>query len=144
MALTLFSCAALYARNIKPVAINSFRLRNPVELTQALQFALLLGAIFLATAAVREWLGETGLFLLAGLSGIADVDAITISLSRMAAADHSVRAAGSAIILATLVNSGVKALLVATLGGRKLGGFVAWPLALCIIIGAVWQWLLGG
>jgi uncharacterized membrane protein (DUF4010 family) len=144
MALTLFCCAALYARNIKPVAIDALRLRNPVELTQALQFALLLGAIFLATAAAREWLGETGLFLLAALSGIADVDAITISLSRMAAADYSVRAAGGAIILATLVNSGAKALLVATLGGMKLGGAVAWPLALCIIIGAVWQWRLGG
>ena len=144
MALTLFSCAALYARQIKTVALDSFKLHNPVEITQALQFALLLGAIFLATAGVREWLGEAGLYLLAALSGIADVDAITISLARMAAADYSVHAAIGAIVLATMVNTGAKALLVAILGGRKIGSLVAWPLALCIIIGAVWQWRLGG
>lgn len=140
MAVMLFSCAALYARQLKPLALEALELRNPVELGQALQFGLLLGGIFLVTEGAREWLGETGLFLLAALSGVADVDAITISLSRMAATDLSPRAAGAGIIIASMVNTAVKGFLVALLGGKKLAASVIWPLALCILVGALWQW----
>ena len=59
-------------------------LRNPMELLPALGFGLLLAAIMLLAEAFRAWLGDTGIYVLATISGIADVDAITLSLARMA------------------------------------------------------------
>jgi uncharacterized membrane protein (DUF4010 family) len=58
------------------------RLENPFDLDTALKFGALLALIVLAARALREWLGYRGLYLLAAISGLADVDAITLSASR--------------------------------------------------------------
>jgi uncharacterized membrane protein (DUF4010 family) len=144
MALIVFAAAALYARKSAPKSIDAFKLRNPVELAQALQFALLLAIIFVVTRAVREWLGEAGLYWVAVFSAVADVDAITISVSRMASGDLTIKAALGAIILVTLVNTFAKTLLVAVLGGKSIAAKIAWPFGVAVIAGLLWQWRCGG
>ena len=101
MALWLFA-AALHTRKSEQATLDSFKLRNPVELGQALQFGLLLALIILATHGARAWLGEAGIYLLAAISGIADVDAITISMSRLGFGEVSVGSAAFAILAATM------------------------------------------
>ena len=59
-------------------------LQNPFDLVSALQLAALIGFILLVTAITIQYLGENALLALAALSGIADVDAITLSLAGMA------------------------------------------------------------
>ena len=62
-------------------ASEALQLRNPVELTQAVKFGLLLAAVLLASKAAQAWRGDSGLYVLAAIAGISDVDAITISLA---------------------------------------------------------------
>lgn len=95
-------------------------LKNPLELLPAIQFGLLLAAILLAAHAARAWLGDTGIYVLALVSGMADVDAITLSLSRMAGEDLSHAVAARAILIAVSVNTFVKAIIASFIGGREL------------------------
>jgi len=93
-------------------------LRNPLELRVAVVFGLLLALIMLLGAALREWLGEAGIWALAAASGIADVDAITLSLAQMSKQDLLPLLAASGIILAAAVNTLVKAGMATVIGGR--------------------------
>jgi uncharacterized membrane protein (DUF4010 family) len=143
MALWLFAGAALNTRKTEHASLDSFKLRNPVELGQALQFGLLLALIILATHAERAWLGEAGIYLLAIVSGIADVDAITISMSRLGLGEVSIRSAAIAVLAATMVNTLTKGALVAIIAGAKTAAPIAAPIAGCLLIGLVlgWWWV---
>ncbi|HLA29576.1 MAG TPA: MgtC/SapB family protein [Pseudomonas sp.] len=95
-------------------------LQNPFELAPALRFATLLVLILLLVEGARHWLGAMGVYLVALLSGLADVDAITLSLARSAHTDLSTQVAVHGIFLAALSNSLAKAVLIALIGGRQL------------------------
>ncbi len=55
----------------------------PSDLRAAIWFGLLYGVILFAVAAAREHLGQRGLYAVAGLSGLTDVDAITLSVTNL-------------------------------------------------------------
>ena len=95
-------------------------LRNPLELQAALGWAALLAVLSVLSRAFYEWLGPKGLFALATLSGLADVDAIGLSLARMTPASIDVETAARAIACAALANTFAKGTLSALLGGRAL------------------------
>lgn len=111
-------------------------LHNPLQLSTAVQFGLLLAAVMLLAEALRAWLGEAGIYLLAGVSGISDVDAITLSMARMAQGDLPAEVATRAIVLAAVVNTLVKGGLALVIGGAGMGARI-----LPVFIGAV---ALGG
>ncbi len=92
-------------------------LKNPFELAPALRFAALLVLILFLVEAGRRYLGDAGVYLAALLAGVADVDAITLSLAR---GESSTTVAARAIFLAVLSNSVVKGVLIAVIGGRQL------------------------
>jgi uncharacterized membrane protein (DUF4010 family) len=95
-------------------------LRNPLELQAALGWAALLAALTLLSRALYVWLGSAGLFILAVISGLADVDAIGLSLARMVPASIDAETAARAIACAALANTLAKGMLAALLGGRAL------------------------
>ena len=95
-------------------------LKNPFELGPALRFGALLLLILFLVEAARRWFGDAGVYLVAVLSGLTDVDAITLSLARSADAELSAEVAVQGIFLAVLSNSLVKGLLIALIGGRQL------------------------
>lgn len=95
-------------------------LKNPFELAPALRFAALLLLILFLVEGARRWLGDAGVYLVALVSGLADVDAITLSLARSARSDLSQQVAVHGIFLAALSNSLVKAGLIVLIGGRQL------------------------
>lgn len=96
-------------------------LKNPLELRQALRFGALLAIILLLAEAIKRSLGNTGLYALAAVSGISDVDAINLSVARMTHADLAVSTAAVAIVAAAVSNTLTKGVLAATLGQRGLG-----------------------
>jgi uncharacterized membrane protein (DUF4010 family) len=95
-------------------------LKNPFELGPALRFGALLLLIMGVLEAARHWFGDAGVYLVALLSGLTDVDAITLSLARSADADLNAQVAVHGIFLAVLSNSVMKGLLIALIGGRQL------------------------
>ncbi len=96
-------------------------LQNPFDFKMALQFAALLTLIMILAQALRHWFGQLGVYLLAAVAGVSDVDAITVSLSRMAPEELALVAAAGAITVAALVNTVVKGLMAAFIGGGTIG-----------------------
>jgi len=82
--------------------------KNPLSLPIAVLFGLLYGAVLLFSHMAQFHFGEEGLFVVAGLSGITDVDAITLTISQMAAEGTLAETAARTILLAAAVNSLVK------------------------------------
>lgn len=98
----------------------------PFDLGTALGFAAFLAFMAVLVPAAKEWLGTSGLYALSAVSGLADVDAILISLARLhEAGGASTLAAIVALGLATLSNMVSKAAIAWTAGGPAVGRPVA-------------------
>jgi len=94
---------------------------NPAQLKPAIIFGLLYAVILFAVAATREQFGESGLYVVAVLSGLTDVDAITLATAQMMNKDRiGVDTGWRLIMVATLANTLFKGGVVAFLGGRAL------------------------
>ena len=90
-----------------------------------MKLGLLFGLILGSIGFFQERFGEAGVYVVAALSGVTDVDAITLSLSKLAGAKISEITAIYGIVIASAVNSAVKLGIVFVLGGRKLGGYMS-------------------
>ncbi|WP_376690776.1 MgtC/SapB family protein [Wenzhouxiangella sp. EGI_FJ10409] len=119
----------LRGRADQPDGEESTLLRNPMELKSALFFGALLAVIMLLGKALSEWAGDAGLWILAAASGLADVDAITLSLARMSQGEVALQVASVGIIIAAGANSLLKGGMALGIGGRALGWRVLLPLA---------------
>ncbi|MDP3797873.1 MAG: MgtC/SapB family protein [Polaromonas sp.] len=109
----------------------------PFGLSTALGFGAFLGLMAVLTQASKAWLGDPGLYALATLSGLADVDAIIISVMKMQAADGlAVTTTMVAVGLATAANMVAKACIAAVIGGMPLGRPVAAGYGLSIAAGS--------
>ena len=107
-AVGLLYCAALYLSR-RVVGKGDLQFSNPFDLWSAIKFGLLYAVILVAARAAQLYLGETGVFLSSLLSGLVDVDAITLSLSHLSKTDAlSLTTAAQGIVLATIANTAVK------------------------------------
>ena len=141
---TYASAALIWWRAERPAAAHDEPvIRNPLELGSAITFGVLLAVVLLAGKGLQAWAGDSGVLALAAVSGIADVDAITLALSRMGGGDIALRLAALGIVLAAAVNSTVKALMSAFIGGSMLAVRVAFPLLLAAVAGLGVAWLGG-
>ncbi len=96
--------------------------KNPLQLSEAIKFAILFGIIYGAIFFVKNRYGDIGVYVVSIISGITDVDAITLSLSEMAKENKlNYLSALTGIILASFTNTLAKLSLVYWLGGKNLG-----------------------
>lgn len=95
-------------------------LTNPFSLTSAIKFALFFAAVLLVVEVVKQKLPGQGLYLVAGLAGLTDVDAITLSMASFARDGGNAALAANAIGIAALTNTVVKAGMVVTLAAAGL------------------------
>ncbi|MCH9651719.1 MAG: MgtC/SapB family protein [Deltaproteobacteria bacterium] len=94
---------------------------NPSELRSALGFAALYALILLAVATVNEKFGDRALYGVALLSGLTDMDAITLSTGKLMQSGELPFATGfRLILLASLSNLAFKLGIVRLLGGKRL------------------------
>lgn len=94
---------------------------NPAELKSALLFGAIYALIVFATAAVKERFGGQALYVIAVISGVVDVDAITLSTAQLAAAERvDTTTTWQVILIASLVNLVFKAGVALMLGSAKL------------------------
>ncbi len=111
-------------------------LSNPFELGMAIKFAALLAAVIVASKLLQSWGGSAGLYLLAAIAGLADVDAVALSMSQMGGKSVLVSVAATSVIIAAFVNTGVKVALVAGLCGGLMARRIALAQGGVIAIGA--------
>lgn len=105
-------------------ASESVPVQNPLQLQGALLFAGVYALVKLLTRVGLEVFGSAGVFVVSALSGVADVDAISLSLARLAANQQlMLSVAAIAILIAALSNTVFKTAL--SFGAGKLGVYVA-------------------
>lgn len=97
-------------------------LQNPFALIPALKWGFVLCVVLLGSYFLQRWLGARGAILAAAASGVADVDAITLSMSKQAK-DQTITTnlAVLAITVAVLSNMVVKGGIAVFSGGWKFG-----------------------
>ena len=97
-------------------------LKNPFRLRPALFFGAVFAAVLLVSQSANTWFGDSGIYATAFLSGLADVDAITITLSALEAdGEISPAVATTGIVIGAIANTLTKAGLAWLLGTVKLG-----------------------
>jgi len=114
----------LYLTSKREKIPQNIELKNPFDLKEALLMGLLFGATLALIALANRYLGESGVYAVASVSGIADVDAIVLSLSSLAKNGLSHSVAHYAILIAILSNTVGKMGLVFFLGKKELFRFV--------------------
>lgn len=117
--------------------------KNPAQLKTAVVFGLLYGIILLAVAFVNEEFENDALYVVAIISGLTDVDAITLSLSQiMKQGNLEIDTGWRLILLASLSNLFFKGILAATLGTQRLAKWVGITFGISIVAGflIIWLW----
>lgn len=122
--------------------IAEITIDNPLQLVTALQFGVLLAIILLLSEAMKNWFGDAGIYSLAIISGLLDVNAITLSLSRSAQGELSHPVAAMGILLACASNTLFKGIMFAFVAGIKLHYRYAIYMTLAVTPGllyGIWQ-----
>lgn len=116
--------------------------KNPAQFKSALIFGLLYGLILLAVAFTKKTFGNEALYVVSIISGLTDVDAITLSLSQlMKGGGLETNSGWRLILLASLSNLVFKGVMAATLGTKQLAKWIGLSFGLSIIVGLLILWL---
>jgi uncharacterized membrane protein (DUF4010 family) len=100
---------------------GTLALTNPFDLATVLKFGALLAVVMLLANALTQLYGAGGAYALAAASGIADVDAVTLSMAQLARTSLGPETAATAILVTVAVNSVAKGVLAWITGGRGVG-----------------------
>ena len=133
--------AGLFFYNKNPNQ-NNIEPDNPAQFKTALVFALAYALILLAVAYVKNEHGRSGLYSITIVSGLTDVDAITLSIANLLNDSRMNPSEGwRLILLAALSNLVFKGGIIAFLGSRKLFRIIAPLIGATLIVGALVFWL---
>jgi len=108
---------AMADKDTEPLALD-----NPFELATVLKFGAFLAVVMVVAKLVTAAAGNAGAYAVAAASGLADVDAITLTMAQLGGAELGRPVAAGAILVAVAVNTFAKAALAWSMGGRGPGG----------------------
>lgn len=112
---------ALSLRNALGGGGDVLQPENPAQLKSAVVFGGLYGLVLLLVAAGKHFFGQSGLYAVAAISGLTDMDAITLSTGRLVERGRlDPESAWRAVVLASISNLAFKAGMVWVLGGIAL------------------------
>ena len=95
--------------------------KNPLELKAAFLFALVFVAVLVLTQLAREHLGRGGLYSLAAILGLADVDPFILGIAQSGSTLTPLPVAATAILIAAASNNVMKAIYAYGFADRKTG-----------------------
>lgn len=116
---------------------------NPADLKGGIVFGLIYSAVILAVAAGKDFFGNNGLYVVSIISGLTDVDALTLSTAQLAKQNRlDPLTASQLIMIGALSNLVFKAGMVFALGDRRLAKFImaSFGLAVAAGIGIIVIW----
>jgi len=117
-------------------------LQNPFSLSSAIRFALVFAAVLLVVALVQTYLPGRGLYAVAALAGLSDVDAIVLSMAGCVGRGACTTQVGvTSIVIAAIANTLVKSGMVVALGAAALRGPVLGVTAAIVAAGLAALWL---
>jgi uncharacterized membrane protein (DUF4010 family) len=118
-------------------------MKNPTEIRAALSFGVLYAVVLFAAAWLSDLVGSRGVYAVALVSGLTDLDAITLSSLRLFNLGNlQAHQTATAILLAMLANTVFKSSLAVVIGGATLARKVL-PGMFAVAAGLVLGWLVG-
>jgi uncharacterized membrane protein (DUF4010 family) len=130
--LLLYLRSREHARGDGPVSIT-----NPFELTTALKFTAVFAVVLVGSKAATQYLGTSGTYAAGLIAGATDVDAISLSMARLAGGEIPFPVAATTVYLGLASNTIVKAGMAAVLGGWRFGRVVATAFGASLLAGAI-------
>ncbi len=131
-------CVAFFRFNRSQEGSQLPEPENPAQLKGALVFGGLYAVILLAVAFAKEYFGESGLYIVSILSGLTDVDAITLSISNsMNRGEIGSTLSWRLILIAFLSNLLFKGGMASVLGERQLAKYIWLTFSACVLFGLV-------
>ncbi len=100
--------------------VHELQIQNPFRLTSVLAFGAAFALVLFLVKASQHALPDAGTTLIAAISGLTQVDAITLSVSKLAGTSVSQPLAVTAVVVAALSNTLSKALIGVAGGNRRL------------------------
>jgi uncharacterized membrane protein (DUF4010 family) len=113
---------------------------NPLELKAAFSFALLFVIVAIITHYTITYLGNRGVYTLAGIMGITDVDPFILGLTQSAGKSVSISVASISILIAASSNNIVKGFYAVIFGDRQTGRQSCYWLLLFSFLGLIPLW----
>jgi uncharacterized membrane protein (DUF4010 family) len=111
-------------------------LSNPLRLQTAVTFGLVFAIVLVAVRAANEYFGSAGVYVASLLTGITDVDSITLSVSELALSGSlEPRVASIAIVIASLVNTTAKGVMALVIGSVALRNTILRAFGIVLIVG---------
>jgi uncharacterized membrane protein (DUF4010 family) len=112
------------------------------SLSTAIVFALTLSCILVASAALREWFGETGIIVAAALAGFVDTHSAAISVASLVASGKMSAADAVFPILTGLSTNTISKMFLAGISGGRSFALRVIP-GLIVVALAAWAGVLG-
>jgi uncharacterized membrane protein (DUF4010 family) len=116
---------------------ETVELSNPFRLLPAIKFGALFALILFLTKVANHYFGGSGIYVLSLISGLFDLDAITISLSSMSKNGLAEEVAIRGITIAGFTNTIVKALIFRFLGAKKPGKKILLVFIIMVLIASI-------
>jgi len=122
----LVYCFWLYKKAGRTDKSTEVSFANPFELWPAISFAILVSVILVISKFAQMNWGSSGVLVSSVLAGIADVDAITVSLAQLSLKQGGLDATSAAtgIVLAAATNTATKGLIVISMGSAGLRRYI--------------------
>jgi uncharacterized membrane protein (DUF4010 family) len=127
--------AAVYFWNKKVPSDIDVDLKDPFRLTPALKFGIFFAFILVMSKLASQYLGETGVYAASLVSGLADVDAITLSMATLAGKEVVPEVAVNAIILAAVSNIVTKTSIAVLFGSAEFKKRILAASAAVMVVG---------
>jgi uncharacterized membrane protein (DUF4010 family) len=133
----------LGTRRKRPIAPSEqVKVKNPFSLAAATRFGLLFAVVLLVVKLAERYAPVEGLYVVAAVAGLTDVDAITLSMAEFARDSTDLGTAAAAIAIAALSNTLVKCGMVVALGSRPLRQRLTLATAAILAVGLAAIWLM--
>ncbi len=125
------------ARHTEKGVVASPTMANPLGLLTAIKFGLLYATIAFLVKVSTQLEGQSGLLPLSFVSGLTDMDAISLSMANnLRSGTVDMKMAARAVIIAAVANSLIKTVLAASLGSPLLRRRVRSVLLVTAAVGA--------
>ncbi len=117
---------------------TDIKLGNPLNMLNAIGFGVVYVVILFAVFYSNQFFGESGLYYSALIAGLADTDAITISMAKFSLDGEKLKLAASVIIAATMSNMLIKLGITVFKGSKTAAKLVGYAFGSVIVIGIIY------
>ncbi len=117
---------------------KAVELKNPLKLSTAIMFGLVFAVVLIVVELAQGFFGAAGVYVASVITGLTDVDAITLSVSELAGSGQiAPQVAGTAVIVAALTNTIVKAGIAYSVGSPQLRRVIVRVFGATVAVGIV-------